>query len=454
MNNKKIQRRQFIGNVSLGTIGISAFAGFSSFGNVTTNTANSGLAILGGVPVAKNKAWPSWPYVDDKVVNKIVDVTKSGKWCRLDNFTEGTVATFEKEFAKMIGAKSCVATGSGTQALNTVVEALGIGPGDEVITSPYTDMGTIASILVSRALPVLADLDTESFQLDPEDVERKINKNTRAIIPVHMMGQPCDMENIMAIAKEYNLKVIEDACQAHLSVYQGKTIGTIGDAGCYSFQSSKTISCGEGGGIVSNDEKLMDDCYTVQNHGTNRQGRSVTIGSKYRMNELEGAILLAQLEGAKERFETRNRNAAYLTSKLKDFPGLKPQKLYPGTESGSFYLYTMSYDKKYFNDAPRDNFLKAINTEGIGFSPYLKNGLHREPWTDHILTLKSYKKMYSPGRLKHFKDDLYLPKCDEVCENMIMLWASGPLLAGQSDMDDILNAIMKVYENRDKLNSM
>ncbi len=141
MSNKKIQRRQFIGNISLGTIGISAFAGFSSFGNVTTNTANSGLAILGGVPVAKNKVWPSWPYVDDKVVNKIVEVTKSGKWCRLDNFTEGTVATFEKEFAKMIGTKSCVATGSGTQALNTVVEALGIGPGDEVITSPLYRYG-------------------------------------------------------------------------------------------------------------------------------------------------------------------------------------------------------------------------------------------------------------------------------------------------------------------------
>jgi dTDP-4-amino-4,6-dideoxygalactose transaminase len=350
-----------------------------------------------------------------------------------------------------MGTKGCVATGSGTQALNTVVEAMGIGPGDEVITSPYTDMGTVASILVSRALPVLADIDRESFQLDPDDVERKITGNTRAIMPVHMMGQPCNMERIMAIAKKHNLRVIEDACQAHLAGYQGKMTGTIGDAGCFSFQSSKTIACGEGGGIVSNDEKLLDDCYTVQNHGTNRSGRSVTIGSKYRMNELEGALLLSQLAGVQERFETRNRNAAYLTSRLKDFPGLRPQKLYEGTQSGSFYLYTMAYHQEYFNDVPRDKFLKAIAAEGISLSRYIPNGLHREPWTDHILTLKEYKTMYSSGRLKKFREELALPGCDHVCANMVMLWASGPLLAPQSELDDVVNAIMKVYENRDKL---
>ena len=199
----------------------------------------------------------------------------------------------------------------------------------------------------------MADIDKESFQIDPDDIERKITKNTKAIMPVHMMGQPCHLERIIAIAKKHNLRVIEDACQAHFAEYQGKTIGTIGDAGCFSFQSSKTIACGEGGGIISNDEKLLDDCYTVQNHGTNKQGRSVTIGSKYRMNELEGALLLSQLPTAKERFETRNRNAAYLTSKLKDFPGLRPQKLYEGTQSGSFYLYPMLYHQEYFSDVPK-----------------------------------------------------------------------------------------------------
>ena len=455
MVHRKIKRRRFIETVSVGTLGLVAGSSTPSTGITINRNRNARqLAALGGSPVVESKVWPKWPYIDEKVIQSVLDVTKSGKWCRIDNPKEGTVARFEIEFARLIGVNSCVATGSGTQALNTVVEALGIGPGDEVITSPYTDMGTIASILVSRALPVMADLDTESFQLDPADVERKITGNTKAIMPVHMMGQPCDIGRIMDIAGKHQLKVIEDACQAHLAMYKGKPLGTIGDAGCFSFQTSKTICCGEGGGIISNNAKLMDDCYTVQNHGTNRQGRSVTIGSKYRMNELEASILLGQLPGARQRFETRNKNAAYLTKKLKDFKGLKPQKLYEGTESGSFYLYTMSYDRKFFNDAPRDKFLKAVAAEGISLSPYIPNGLHHEPWTDHILTLNSYKKMYSPARLKQFREELILPKCDEVCANMVMLWASGPLLGTQSDMDDVINAVYKVYENRDKLNSL
>ncbi len=462
MGTKDFSRRRFIGAVSLGTVGL-ATAGVlpvtgsepvsSPFLGKTTNAASK-LAILGGDPVVKNKVWPKWPYVNDKMVNQIVETTKSGLWCRIDNRKNGTVMNLELEYAKLLGARGCVATGSGTQALNTVVEAMGIGPGDEIITSPYTDMGTIASILVSRALPVMADIDRESFQIDPDEVERKITKNTKAIMPVHVMGQPCNMERIMAIAKKHNLRVIEDACQAHLAVYQGKVLGLIGDAGCFSFQSSKTIACGEGGAIISNDEKMLDDCYTVQNHGTNKQGRSITIGSKYRMNELEGALLLPQLEGARERFETRNRNAAYLSKRLKDFPGLRPQKLYEGTEKGSFYLYTMAYYPEFFNNAPRDKFLKAVAAEGIALSPYIANGLHREPWTEHIVKLKGYKKMYSGSRLKRFTQDLYLPNCDHVCANMVMLWASGPLLAPQSEMDDVINAIMKVYDNRDQLSSI
>ena len=456
MKSKKVTRRSFLTTVSAGAVAASSANILPKMSPFMTHTNDSGkLAALGGTPVAKNLSWPAWPYVDDKMVDKLVETAKSRIWCRIDNPRNGTVATFEREYAKLMGCKGVVATGSGTQALNTAVEALGIGPGDEVITSPYTDMGTIASILVSRALPVMADIDLESFQIDPDDVERKITPRTKAIMPIHIMGQPCNMERIMAIAKKHDLLVIEDACQAHLSVYKGQMLGTIGDAGCFSFQSSKTIACGEGGAVISNDEKLLDKCYTVQNHGTNREGRSVTIGSKYRMNELEGALLLGQLDGVVERFETRNRNAKYLTSKLEGFKGLRPQKLYDGTESGSWYLYTMSYHKEHFNGAPREKFLKAMAAEGISLSPYIGNGLHREPWTEHILTLDVYKKMYAAERLKKFKKELYLPNCDKVCnELMVMLWAGGPLLAGQKEMDLFLEAVMKVHDNRDQLKNI
>ena len=334
------------------------------------------------------------------------------------------------------------------------MEALGIGAGDEVITSPYTDPGTIASILSARALPVLADLDTESYQLDPEDVERRITENTKAIMPVHMMGQPCNMERIMQIAKKHNLKVIEDACQGHLAEYQGKQLGTIGDVGCFSFQSSKTIACGEGGGIIGDNEELMDKCYTVHNHGTSRRGRTEVAGPKYRMNEFEAAVLLGQLSGVKERFARRNENAAYLTVRLKDVPGIVPQKLYEGTKSGSFYLYTATYRKEHFDGVDRGTFFKALSAEGVSLSPYIRQGLHREPWVENILNSKLYKKMFSAERLKQYREELACPKCDQVCREMAMLWASGPLLGTKSDMDDVANAIIKVYENRDELRSI
>ena len=454
MKSKDFSRRKFIATVSAGTAAAAVSASIPAFGSITTMNNNSNkLAILGGTPVAPAKVWPVWPYVDEKVVEEVVKTTRSGIWCRIQS-PNGTVPTFEKEFAKLTGTKISVSAGSGTQALNTAVEALGIGPGDEIITSPYTDPGTIQSILVSRALPVMADLDLDSFQNDPDDIERKITKRTKAIMPVHIMGQPCNMERIMEIAKKNNLKVIEDSCQALLAEYQGKIIGTIGDLGCFSFQTSKVFCCGEGGAIISHNEELLDKCYTVMNHGTAKNGRTITIGSKYRMNEFEGAVLLGQLPGVKERHAIRNKNAKYLTEKLKDCPGLVPQKLYEGTTAGSFYLFTWSYKKEHFNNAPREKFLKAVAAEGISLSPYIANGMHKEPWTDHIATLPEYKAMYGAARLKKFKDELNLPKCDQVCQDMVMLWASGPLLGTTDDMDDLINAIMKVYDNRDQLSSI
>ena len=449
MKSGDFSRRRFIAAASAGSLAAAASRTIPAYGNAVKKAGQ--LAILGGQPVrAKNKPWPEWPYWDDSVIDTLVKTAKSRIWCRIQS-TSGTVPTFEREYARLMGTRFCVATGAGTQALHTCVEAMGIGPGDEVITSPYTDPGTIQGILSARALPVLADLDVESYQLDPTDVEKKITENTRAIMPVHMMGQPCDMDSIMAIARKRNLRVIEDACQAHLAEHRGRKLGTIGDVGCFSFQSSKTIACGEGGGIIGSDEELMDKCYTVHNHGTSRRGRTELIGPKYRMNEFEAAVLLGQLPGAVERWRRRNENAAYLTKRLKDIPGLTPQKLYPGTDSGSFYLYTMSYHKERFNGVSRATFLKAMSAEGVGLSEYIAQGLHKEPWIDEIVKSRSYQKMYSADRLRRFSEERACPNCDRVCDEMVMLWASGPLLAPQKDVADIADAIEKVWENRAQL---
>jgi len=259
---------------------------------------------------------------------------------------------------------------------------------------------------------------------------------------------------MMSIAGRHGLRVIEDACQAHLAQHGGKRLGTIGDVGCFSFQSSKTLACGEGGAIVGNDEALMDACYTVHNHGTSRRGRTEVAGPKYRMNEFEAAILLAQMPGLMERFERRNRNAAHLTARLRDCPGIVPQKLYAGTESGSFYLYAMTYRKEHFEGASRGTFLKALAAEGVDLSPYIAQGLHREPWIDHIVNSKIYRKMYSPERLARYRDECACPRCDAVCQDLVMLWASGPLLGSTADMDDVADAILKVYEHRSELASI
>ena len=147
----------------------------------------------------------------------------------------------------------------------------------------------------------------------------------------------------------------------------------------------------------------------------------------------------------------RDRNAAYLTAKLKDLPGMVPQKLYPGTESGSFYLYPMTYRKEHFNGVSRATFLKALRAEGIGLSPYITRGLHKEPWVENVLKTKLYTTMFSQERLQKYRDENRCPTCDQVCEEMAMIWASGPLLGAQDDMDDIINALYKVYENRAQL---
>lgn len=448
MTNNNRGRRQFLGQLTAVTL-----AGMIPSPLLAFSGNSSSLAALGGRPVRPApKTWPKWPYVDDRMVEEVVKTTKSGIWSRIQARTNGNVATFEQRFAALLGAKYSLGTGSGTQALAICVAALGIGPGDEVITSPYTDFGTISAIITNRALPVMADLDPASYQLDPADVERKITPATKAIMPVHMMGLPADMDRIMAIAAKHKLKVIEDACQGVLATHRGRTLGSIGELGCFSFQASKQIACGEGGAIICNDAALMDACFTVHNHGTDKAGKHVTIGPKYRMNEFEAAVLLGQLPTVVERFKLRNRNADYLTEKLKGFKGLVPQKKYTGTESGSYYNYAMSYKKEHFNNATRAQFLKALAAEGIAMSGYIPRGMHREPWVDYLVEQPDYKKMYSPARLQAFREAArQLPGCDQVCDEMVAMHGCGTLIAGTADMDDVVKAIMKVYDHRDKL---
>src|SRR5690606_3497865 len=197
MKQEPMNRRHFLGSSAAAVAAAAVGSALPSTGFSMVKSADK-LAVLGGTPVQQGRIGLSWPHIDEQVVESVVKTTRSGIWSRIQA-KDGTVPTFEQEFARLIGSKHCVATGSGTQALSTCVEALNIGPGDEVITSPYTDFCTISAILTSPALPVMVDLDPDSFQLDPDQVAKAINANTKAIMPVHIMGLPANMERIMAI---------------------------------------------------------------------------------------------------------------------------------------------------------------------------------------------------------------------------------------------------------------
>jgi len=452
MKKNNLTRRKFLATVSAGSLAAVA-SGSVPF---TIGSRNSlKLAALGGGPV-RTKARLEWPKagVDQNMINRIMEVTTSGKWLRSAG---QNVATFEKEWAKMNNRKQCICVNSGTSALNTAVEAFGIGAGDEVITSPYSDIGTIMSIALTRALPVMADLDPESYQIDPADVERRITKNTKAIMPVHIMGVPADLTSIMAIARKYNLKVIEDACQAHLAEFNGKKIGSIGDLGCFSFQASKALASGEGGAVIGDDEALMNSAWAYMEKGYARHikgNNAIRLGPKYRMHEFEGAALMGQMPGMEERLEIRNANADYLTSKLKDIPGIVPQKKYPGTGKATYWRYAVSYHKEQFNNVSLDAVSKAIVAEGIPMTPYIRNGFHKQgPWNEYMLNKPDFKKTHSRAAIKRYREDYNYPNCDRVCNEVLAFYGMGILLHSREEMDDIVNAVRKVYENRDKLGS-
>jgi dTDP-4-amino-4,6-dideoxygalactose transaminase len=248
MNKKDLNRREFLNAASAASLAAAASGAIPAYGNVSKKAGKP--AILGGKPV-RTKSFPGWPVWDKSAEEHVLSILRSGKWFRGRG---NTVTKFEEQYAKLMGAKRCVCTVNGTNALLTALHVLGIGVGDEVIVSPYTFIATYNVVFGSNALPVFVDTDPETFQINPDKIEERINKNTRAILPVHILGLPANMDKINAIAKKHNLVVIEDACQAWMAEWRGKKCGTVGDLGCFSFQNSKHLPCGEGGAVIGNDD--------------------------------------------------------------------------------------------------------------------------------------------------------------------------------------------------------
>ncbi len=445
MASDHVSRRKFLKRASVGTVGAVTAGAMSAYG-VTVNKAE-GLAALGGSPV-RTTPFPRWPPATPEVEQSLVAAYRSGRWTRTAD--AGQVATFEKRFAELVGTERCLATGSGTQALHTALHALGVEAGDEVLVAPCTFIASVQAILMCTALPVFVDVDINTFQMDPEKIEPLIGSDTRAVEPVHIGGLPCDMVRIMAVAKKHGLKVVEDAAQAVLAEFQGKKCGTFGDLGCFSFQTSKVMACGEGGAVVGNDAEVMDKCYAFHNMGLTAKNQSVGIGTKYRMNEFEAALLIPQLATLAEQTRTRNENAVYLARRLEQIPGILPQRLHEGAAQGAYYIYGFRYQKEHFHDASKEQFLKALRAERIPFTTMYFDQLNQQPFIENALCSRTFQRIFSKQRLDRYREQNQCPRNDQLAAEGV--WLPQYVFLGQRrDMDDIADALAKIAEHKEQL---
>jgi dTDP-4-amino-4,6-dideoxygalactose transaminase len=401
------------------------------------------LALLGGTPV-RDRPFSPWPQTAENDKRTWVDVLRKGKWCRLDG---DYARQFEATWARTLGAGHCLAVANGTSALITALAALDVGPGDEVIVPPYTFVATINAVLVHHALPVFVDSDPETLQIDARKIEAAITERTRCILPVHLGGSAADMDTILAIAQRHKLPVLEDACQAHLSEWKERKLSTLGALGCFSFQASKNLNSGEGGAILTSDEKLYETCKSFHNNGRGAAGgfQYIRNGANLRITEFQAALLISQLSRLEEQARRREQNAAYLTELLRQIPGITPARMYEGCTRNSYHLYMFRYDPSHFGGLQRAKFTEAVRAEGVfctgGYTP-----LYREPFLRNTLESRAYKAIYSPERLSDYVSRIHCPANDRLCDEAVWLIQT-ELLGPRSDIDDIAAAIRKVQKH-------
>ena len=407
-------------------------------------TARSGPALpaaLGGNPIRRTP-FPAWPVSDTREEDALVAALRRGRWNRADQ-----VAAFESAYASLTGAKGCLATANGTSALITSLAALGIGPGDEVIVPPYTFIATINAVLLMHAMPIFVDTDIETFQIDARKIEAAITPRTRAIIPVHLGGSAADLDTILPIARGRDLPVVEDACQAHLAEWRGRKVGSYGIAGCFSFQASKNLNSGEGGAVITSDDALLETCYRFHNNSRGRGGNGADFsytrtGANLRLTEFQAALLLSQMTRLETQSKTREQNAAYLTRRLAEIPGITPARMYEGCTRNAWHLYMFRYDSSRFSGLSRAAFLKALAAEGIpasgGYSP-----LNTQPFLEETFATRGYQAIYPVEVLRGWRDRNQCPQNDRLCSEAI--WLTQTMLLGpRRDMDDIVDAVLKV----------
>lgn len=406
------------------------------------------LAINGGAPV-RTSGWPEWPPDDPGFLQNLTKVIESRVWGVGGEWTERAC----QMMAEYHGAKYAVACTSGTTALELALRAVGVGVGDEVIVPPYTFIATASSAIAVGAVPIFVDIDAETFNLNPALIEQAITERTKAIIAVHIGGSPADMDAILAVARRHGLAVVEDCAQAHGAIYRGSKIGALGDAGAFSFQSSKNVTAGEGGMILTNSREVYEHVWSTVNVGRVPEGGWYdhrVMGWNYRMTQFQGALICRGMELLPEHFERRARNGEYLRQRLEEIEGVGLQKLTAPGNVSAYHLYIFTYDERAFGGLHRDTFLKALGAEGIGaargYNPLYREGLLARYFDSSKFP---FAPRYYDGQVDYTK--VSCPACEHVCDRG-SFWMSQRIgLADEKAMDDIADAILKIQRNLQEL---
>jgi dTDP-4-amino-4,6-dideoxygalactose transaminase len=403
------------------------------------------LALFDGKKV-RSKPFTCWPVFDDTDEQRLVSALRSGKWGKLNG---KEVAEFERRFAAQHNCKHAIGVVNGTVSLRIALMAAGIKAEEEVIVPPYTFLATATAVVEANAIPVFADIDLETFNLDPKSIEKAITPRTRAIIAVHMGGQPADMDAIMAIAKKHSLFVIEDAAHAHGGIYKNFGVGSVGHMGSFSFQSSKNLTCGEGGIITTNDDQLAEACRSIHNCGRISGGlwyEHHVMSANYRLGELQGALLNTQLDRLEAQTRLRDQNGQYLATKLSKIPGIHTQRRTIDTTRHAYHLFLFRIDAKAFG-ATRAAVLMALAAEGIPASGGYAIPLYRQP-----LFLNKAFGPYLPNASRSLDfSKVSCINCETICAEQGAWLEQSIFLGNQDDMDDIARAFEKIYQYRDHL---
>lgn len=403
------------------------------------------LAVGGGTPV-RTTSFPSWPVYDADDEKALLNVLHSGRWFLADRVEE-----FERVFAAYQDAQYGVSISSGTTALQVALEALGVGAGDEVIVPSYTFVATASAVATVGSVPVFVDVDPETYNIDPASVEAAVTDSTRAVIAVHLAGQPADLDALGQLATKRGIALIEDSAQAHGAAWKGRKVGAVGDLGTFSFQASKNLNAGEGGFITTDDEELANRAWSLHNCGRAREGawyEHPLVGANYRITEFQAGLLLNQILRLDDQMATRSLNGELLTSLLSQIDGVEPLRVDPRVTRHAYHLYVIRYDADSFGGAPRDRFIEALEAEGIpcssGYRP-----LYGEPAFAASFRDYPFETAYFDGKPDYSR--FSCPVTERICADEAVWLTQNLLLGTEQDTRDIAAAISKIREHAGQL---